>query len=232
MPKLKDHRYLSNKRIFLVYSYQALQHHFTTKRDFMAFFEAIETDEKKNLFLKTASFYLFLVKNGEWRVDVVGSNRTIDYLTDTYKYIAIFSLIESLQDKQFIDFHTFLVRRKTNVTFPINDKQDLEDWYKKYKEEYGSVHQSVNFFMSLSSSKKADLLKNLEVKSVTPTIENLSKYLYDIRSRFAHEAQLIANMSGRTTLSRGGNKIAICKLSLGKLMEFFEECLLIHFART
>jgi len=231
MPKLKDQRYLSSKTVFLEYSYQALRDRFTTKDDFMIFFEAIENDEKKNLFLRTASFYLFLVKKGDWQVDIAGSNKTIDYLTDTYKYIAVFSLIESLQDKEFTDFHTFLVSRKTNVTFPIKDKQDLEQWYRKYKQEYGSIHQSVNFFKSLTSQKKADLVKNLEVKNVTPTIENLSKYLYYVRSRFVHEAQLIANMSGGTTVSRYGKKIVVCKLSLSKLMEFFEEGLVIYFEK-
>jgi hypothetical protein len=231
MPKLRDQRYLSNKAAFLEYSYQALRNCFITKDDFMAFFKAIETDEKKNLFLRTASFYLFLVKNGDWQVDVAGSNKTIDYLTDTYKYIAVFSLIESLQDKEFIDFYAFLVRRKTNVTFPIKDKQDLEHLYRKYKQEYGSINQSINFFKSLTSQKKADLVKNLEVESVTPTIENLSKYLYDVRSRFIHEAQLVVNMSGRTTVSRYGKRIVVCKLSLNKLMEFFEEGLVTYFGK-
>jgi len=221
MPKLRDQRYLSNKAAFLEYSYQALQDRFTTKEEFITFFEAIESDEVKNLFLRTASFYLFLVKCGDWQVDIPGSNKTIDYLTDTYKYIAIFSLIESLQDKEFIDFYAFLVRRKTNVTFPIKDKKDLEYYYRKYKQEYGSIRQSVDFFNSLTSQKKADLIKLLDVKNVTPTIENLSKYLYNVRSKFVHEAQLIVNMSGRTTMSSYGKRI----------VEFFEEGLVTYFGK-
>ena len=132
MPKLKDQRYLSAKDEFIEYSYIALQDHFDTKREFLSFFDAIENDEQKNLFLKTASFYLFLVKNGDWLVDIPGSDKKVDYLTDTYKYIAIFSLIESLQEKEFIDFYSFLVRRKTKVKFPINDKRVLEQWYQEY----------------------------------------------------------------------------------------------------
>jgi hypothetical protein len=207
MTKLKDQRYLSNKAAYLEYSYQALQDRFNTKDDFIIFFDAIENDEAKNLFLKTASFYLFLVKRGDWQVAVAGSNKTIDYLTDTYKYIAIFSLIESLQNKEFIDFYTFLIRSKTNVNFPIKDKQDLKHWYRKYKEEYGSIKKSVNFFKSLTSEKKADLVKHLKVKDVPPEIEKLSKYLYDVRSKFVHEAQLIVNMSGKTTVSSYGKKL-------------------------
>ena len=230
MPRLKDQRYLSAKDKFLEYSYQALQGQFGTKEEFLSFFDAIESVEQKNLFLKTASFYLFLVKNGDWFVDIPGSDKRVDYLTDAYKYIAIFSLIESLQEKEFMDFYAFLMRRKTKVHFPINDKKELEQWYQKYKNEFGSIHQSVKFFKALSAERKANLIKNLEVKNVKPTIENLSKYLYNLRSKFVHEAELVVNMSGRTTISRYGEKIVICKLSLIKLMEFFEEGLITYFA--
>ena len=229
MPKLKDHRYLDTKDKFMEYSFQALQDQFSTKDELITFFETIENDDQKNLFLKTASFYLFLVKNGDWLVDIPGSDERVDYLTDTYKYIAIFSLIESLQEKKFMDFYSFLVRRKTNVEFPINDKKELDQWYRKYKQEFGSIRRSVQFFKSLTAQNKADLIKNLEVKNAKPTIENLSKYLYHIRSKFVHEAELIVNMSGRTTLSRYGKKIVICKLSIRKLMKFFEEGLITYF---
>lgn len=229
MPKLKDQRYLSAKDKFIEYSFQALQDQFGTEDEFLSFFEAIENDEQKNLFLKTASFYLFLVKKGDWFVNIPGSDKKIDYLTYTYKYIAIFSLIESLQEKEYMDFYSFMVRRKTNVNFPINDKKELEQWYRKYKSEFGSIHKSVQFFEALSAQRKADLIKNLEVINEKPTIENLSKYLYNLRSKFVHEAELVVNMSGRTTLSKHGEKPVICKLSLIKLMEFFEEGLITYF---
>lgn len=195
MTKLKDHRYLDTERIFLEYSFQALKDKFGTMDEFVSFFETIENDDQKNLFLKTASFYLFLVKNGDWSVDIPGSSKRVDYLSDTYKFIAIFSLIESLQEKAFIDFYSYLVRRKTKVEFPINDKKELEQLHRDYKREYGSIQQSDKFFKSLSAKRKADIIKNLEVKNAKPTIENLSKYLYNLRSKFVHEAQLVVNMS-------------------------------------
>ena len=146
-----------------------------------------------------------------------------------HKYIAIFSLLESLQDKEFMDFYSFLVRRRTNVKFPINDKKELGQWYRKYKQEFGSIRQSVQFFKTLSAQKKADLIKTIEVTNAKPTIENLSKYLYNLRSKFVHEAELIVNMSERTTISRYGKKFVICKLSLRNLMKFFEEALIVYF---
>jgi hypothetical protein len=227
MTRLKDHRYLAAKDKFLEYSFQALQDQFDTKDQFISFFENIENDDRKNLFLKTASFYLFLVKSGNWLVNVPGSDNTVDYLTDTYKYIAIFSLIESLRDKVYMDFYSFLVRHKTNVEFPINDQKELDQWYHKYKQEYGSVHQSLQFFESLSKQRKKDLRKDLKVKNAE---QNLSKHLYNLRSKFVHEAELVVNMSGRTTLNRYGKKFVTCKLSLRKLMEIFEEGLVTHFS--
>lgn len=229
MAKLRDNRYLDDQDKFLEYSFQALQDQFSTKDEFISFYETIENDAKKNLFLKIASFYLFLVKKGDWLVDISGSVEKWDYLTDTYKYIAIFSLIESLQEEEFIDFYSFLVKRKSKVLFPIKDKNELNGWYRKYKKEFGSIQQAVIFFKSLTPKRKADLIKSLKVKDAKPSIENLSKYLYALRSKFVHEAELIVNMSGRTTISKYGKNLIICKLSLRRLMTFFEEGLIIYF---
>ena len=231
MDKLTDHRYLESKDKFLGLSYLALQDQFSTKSEFVSFFQSIDSDEQKNLFLKIASFYLFLVKRGDWLVDIPEVSHRVDYLTNTYKYIAIFSLIESLQDKHFLDFYSFLVRRKADIKFPIKNKRELNHWYCKYKEEFGSIKQSICFFESLSPQRKTDLIKNLEVRDTEPTIANLSKYLYDLRSQFVHEAKLIVNMSETTTISRKGEKFVICRLSIKNVMEFFEEGLIEHFRR-
>ena len=117
------------------YSYLVLSDHFPSRDDFNVYFAAIETDERKNLFLRTASFYLFMVKRGKWEVDVPGSKKTIDYLTNTYKYVAIFSLIESLSEHRFMDFYDYLLRWKSGVAFPIR-KERLGGHYRKYKQEF------------------------------------------------------------------------------------------------
>src|SRR5712692_7596070 len=109
---MKDIHYLEGDT-FLKYAYLALGEHFSSHDDFINYFNSIKTDAMKNLFLRTASFYLFLVKRGDWVVDVPGSNKVIDYLTNTYKCVAIFSLIESLSKGKFIDFYTFLMRKKS-----------------------------------------------------------------------------------------------------------------------
>src|SRR6266850_610334 len=60
---VKDLRFLQDKT-FLDRAYHALRSHFSSREAFESYFNAIETDDRKNLFLKTASFYLFLVKGG------------------------------------------------------------------------------------------------------------------------------------------------------------------------
>lgn len=108
----KDLRYLAAKDKFLEYAFLALGHHFQSRDDFIRYFEGIRADSRKSLFLRMASFYLFLVKGGDWIVDLPDSDKVIDYLTNTFKYIAIFSLIESLSDEKYCDFYEFVVRKK------------------------------------------------------------------------------------------------------------------------
>ena len=134
---LKDRQYLNSEK-FLEYAYTALREHFSSRIDFDNYFNSITTDVQRNLFLRTASFYLFLVKRGDWKVDIPESNELIDYLTNTYKYITIFSLIESLSEEDYIDFYQFLIKKNSNISFPI-DKRELDEYYTKYKYKYGAI---------------------------------------------------------------------------------------------
>ncbi len=221
--------FLNSKKKFLEFSYTALRDQFSSMDEFISFFNSIEGDEQKDFFLKTASFYLFLVKQGDWIVDIAGSDPIVDYLTGTYKYIAIFSLIESLQQNNFIDFYTYLLRRRSNVEFPIKDKKALGSWHRKYKKEFGSTQQTIGFFNLLNKESREALIQKLEIKNTKQTIENLSKYLYELRSKFVHEVKLILNMSTGTAIGKTGKKVVVCKLSIEDLMNFFEEGLIRHF---
>jgi hypothetical protein len=216
----------------LEYAYLALKDHFSSRDAFVYYFETIKTDERKSLFLKTASFYLFLVKRGDWVVDVPDSKKVIEYLTNTYKYVAIFALIESLSKKRFIDFYVFLTRRKSRIEFPIADKNALNEHHRRYKKEFGSISRCISFFRALSLERQRDLVARLEVDGASPTIENLAKYLYDMRSKFVHEAKLVLHMSEETSVGLTGNKTVVCKLSIKDAMIFFEEGLIAHFRST
>lgn len=229
---MKDLRFLDAKETFLERAYLALKNQFSSRDAFFTYFNAIEDDEQKNLFLRTASFYLFLVKGGDWVVDVPDSDKVIDYFTNTYKYVAIFSLIESLSEEQFIDFYQFLTRRKSQVEFPIADRPTLDEHYDRYKQEFGSIRRCICFFRALSPERQFELLSRFEVKGSEPTIENLAKYLYEMRSKFVHEAVLVLHMSDGISIGMQGDKIVVCNLSIKDAMLFFEEGLIEHFRGT
>jgi len=229
---MKDLRFLDAKDTFLERAYLALKNQFPSRGAFDAYFNAIKNDEQKNLFLKTASFYLFLVKCGDWVVNAPNSDKVIDYFTNTYKYVAIFSLIESLSEEQFIDFYQFLTRLKSRVEFPIVDRATLDQHYEKYKQEFGSIRRCISFFKALSPERQRELLSRFEVKGSEPTIENLAKYLYEMRSKFVHEARLVLHMADGMSIGMQGGKIIICSLSIKDAMQFFEEGLIEHFRGT
>lgn len=224
---MEDLRYLQAKGKFLEYAYRALTERFPSRTGFDKYFNAIQTDKQKNLFLGTAAFYLFLVKKGDWVLDIPNSNKPVDYFTNTYKYIAVFSLIESLSEKEFIDFYSFLVMRKSRIKFPIQSEQELKTYYETYKADYGALRRCISFFKALSPERQKILISKLQVKDTAPSIENLAKFLYELRSKFVHETKLILEMSADTVISRQGG--VVCSLSIQDAMEFFEEGLIAHF---
>jgi len=226
---MTDLRFLDAKDTFSERAYLALKNQFPSGDAFDAYFNGIKDDEQKNLFLKTATFYLLLVKCGDWVVTVPNSDKVIDYLTNTYKYVAIFSLIESLSREQFVDFYQFLIRLKSRVEFPIADRATLYEHYEKYKQEFGSIRRCVSFFKALSPQRQRELLSRFEVKGSDPTIENLAKYLYEMRSKFVHEAALVLHMSDGMSIGMQNGKIIVCSLSINDTMQFFEEGLVEHF---
>ena len=76
-------------------------------------------------------------------LDFPKSDKVIDYLTDTYKYISIFSLIESLSEENFLEFYQFLVQRRSKIGFPIASRTEAEKHYRKYKDEFGSIRRCI-----------------------------------------------------------------------------------------
>jgi len=226
----KDLRYLEpkNRDKFIKYAFLALESHFSSYDDLILFFNKIKTKERKSLFLRTAMFYLFLVKQGDWTVEIPDSNKIIEDLTNTYKYIGIFSLIESLSKEKHMDFHQFIVSHKSKVKFPI-DRVMLDKIYENYKNEFGSVKRCISFFKALRTDRQKDLVSRFNVSESTASIENLAKYLYELRSNFIHEAELVHHMSDVTSFSVVKGHSVICSLSITDAMLFFEEGLIEYF---
>lgn len=232
--KTEDIRYLRYEEVYLEYAYQALRDRFVSKQDFLLFFNSIASDEDKDHFLRISSFYLFLVKEGDFFISIPNVKRRIDYITDSYKYIAIFSLIEALYTRDdYIDFYTFLTRKKSSAKYPINTRDELESLFKQYNADYGAIQKAIRFFKSLDSQWQNLLTKKLIIKGsqkpIREPIEFLSKYLYELRSKFIHKAEFVLILGQRPVTSKGKGKIVISELTLQDIMLFFEHGLIKHF---
>lgn len=255
MVQVTNHRFLNEKDRFANYAFDVLKAYFDSRQEFDEFFEDIATDEDKDKFLRITSFYKFLVKDGSYYIANKKSNKKkIDYIDDTFKYVALYSFIEALYAKDtYVEFYEWLCRNKDNSIFPIESVDDLKKLYNAYKKEHGSIRKAVSFFESLDSECKKILKTQFEVISKSAvdkpqnnvkssvddgdsacantaiTVLDLAKKLYEIRSRFVHEAKLVTMFSGRTTLSKSRDNIFVCCLSLDDLKMFFEHGLLIFF---
>lgn len=98
-------RYVADENTYKEDAYLALTSRFGSRDDFEQFYMSLGDSITKDEFLRAAAFYLFFVKRGDWHVSIERSNPVIDYITNSLMLIAIFSLIESLSNKQYIDFY-------------------------------------------------------------------------------------------------------------------------------
>lgn len=224
---MKDFRYLNSKERFIDYAFDVFKKYFTDKKDLISFFDSISDDEDKNEFLRIAGFYKFLVKDGKFKYEAPQIPEYIEYIDTTYKFVALFSLIEALYSKDtFLDFYTFLTRKK--VGFPIKNKEELGSIYERYKKEWGSIQKAVKFFSLLDNEHKDIIVSKLKVEGRDKSILYLAKLLYRIRSEFVHQARLITEFSGVTTLGRRGKRL-MTDLSIEDMQAVFEYGLLRHF---
>jgi hypothetical protein len=222
---MSELKYLRRKGTLFKYCYLAFQDHFENEEELTDWYERIESNEKKNAFLRAASYYLALVKNGDRHVNISGSDPVVEYFTNTYKYVAIFSLIESLSNLRHIDFYEYLRKKETGTKFPIST-EELEKKYRVYKQDYGAIRRCIGLFKNLSRERQQLLVSKLKVKNTAASIENFAKYLYRLRSKFVHEADLIHEVSKNTWMGFEGKNLVVCSLSITDAMQFFEEDLL------
>jgi hypothetical protein len=225
-------RYIANECTFKHYAYTALHSRFGDYAQFEKFYSSLGSDSKKDEFLRVASFYLFLVKQGEWHVNVEGSDPVVGYLSDSFKLVALFSLIESLSEKKNQDFYGWLSTEAPKGTFPIADKHKLETLYQNYKSDYGSIRRCVSFFERLPSPQKVALCHAIKIKGEPyDSIKKVALFLYDLRSKFVHEGRLVLQLNGENVLSMKDKKMVQTKLSLDILLDAFEEGVRLYFDR-
>jgi len=225
-----DGRYIANETTYKEDAFMALESCFPNRTSFDGFYEALVTPERKDEFLRVTNLYLFLVKNGDWHISVKGYDPIIDYLTNSYKLVALFSLIESLTELKYQNFYQWLLSQNQSMIFPISGKSDLRRLDEEYKKSFGSIRRCVNFFERLPNQEKEKLCHSIQIDGKPiATIKKLAQFLYDLRSDFVHEAQLVLHVSDSTTYHLEEKGLTRSNLSLSILLKAFEEGVLSYF---
>lgn len=189
-------RYVGNEDRYKVDAYAVLRSHFSNRRKFEEFYAAVP-DNKRNEFLRACATYRYLAKHGDWKIRVRGFNPVIGYLTNSYKLVAIFSIIESLSDLDHLDFYQWLTAKTRKATFPIQDRKTLETLYREYKSSYGATRRCIQFFLRLPVEEQRSLCGSITVeRKPTTEIKKLAEFLYNLRSGFVHKAEFAHEVGG------------------------------------
>jgi len=229
---VSDGRYVADEPAFKRYAYTALMSRFPDRTAFERFYGSLTDSSIKDEFLRVTSFYLFLVKQGEWHVTVDGSAPVVDYLSNSFKVVALFALIESLSDQQHQDFYDWLCEKDAQSVFPIPDATALARLNEEYKASFGSIRRCVAFFSRLPSERQQALCKAFSVDGKPlASIKKVAEFLYDLRSKFVHEARLVLQLGDFLALSMKGQRVVETQLSVDTLLDTFEEGVLAHFSR-
>ena len=227
-----DRRYIQDEARFLQYATESLCQRFVSLHDFCQFYSSLPDDEAKNAFLRVASFYMFLVKDGDWVNKRHGKESVTDYLTNSYKFVGIFSLIESLADAEHQDFYKWLISsQKENDAFPIESSNALKSLFDKYNQAHGATNHCVAFFERLSPEGQKALMQAIRIRSKpVSSIKRAVQVLYGLRSRFVHDANLLVELHSRPMASMLNGKAHLFDLRFSEFAELFEEALIMHFA--
>jgi hypothetical protein len=230
---VQNGRYIADEPAFVRYAYTALVSRFPDRAAFDRFYESLADSAVKDEFLRITSFYLFLVKQGEWRVAVEGSASVVDYLSNSFKIVALFALIESMSDQEHQDLYDWLREQDAETTFPILDAAALARLNEQYKASYGSIRRCIAFFSRLPATRREALCNAIRVDDKPlASIKKVAEHLYDLRSKFVHEARLVLQLSDSLSLSMRRQQVVETYLSMDVLLDTFEEGVLAYFKRA
>jgi hypothetical protein len=224
---VKDLRYLRERDWFSNFAFQVFCEYFPDRSAFDTFVDAIAADEGKSRFLKVASFYKFLVKDG--RFSVAGAEEA-KYFDETYRFLAICALIEWVEPRVRVKgFYSWV--SKSPAAFPIQGPQELKALHQQYKHQSRLVTKMVSFFRRLDGPTKRELESSIKIQGQPMPIDEVARTLYGLRSAFMHDARLIVELSGVKTLSARHSGRAIT-LPLERLERIFERGVLLRFRYT
>lgn len=225
-------KYFKESEAYLKHVVSVWGKYFAAQKDLNVFFDKIGTDEEKDLFLRVGSFYRFLVVEGKYQFSKSIWNSGMSYIDDSYKYIAIFSLIEALDSPSaYIDFYQWLHRNKKDINLDLETPflSKIDDAYKKYKSEYGAINAAIHFFSRLDKEDQQFIQNSLQIKGKQSSLKQLSQFLYDIRSQFVHQANLVLNFGDVISVGRQKKKIIVVNMSIKDMCWLFEHGFLKKF---
>ena len=224
-------RNLGREAIFRPYAESVFVAKLGGQEEFDSFYGQL-TDDEKDIFLGAAAKYVFLVRDGDWHVTRDDCNPVIDYLTNSFKLVSLFSLIESLSPEKHEDFYEWL-RRQDDATLPISDKAALKLLYEQYKQTYGSIRRCVRFFERMPAERQAELRSGFKVRGQpTSEIKAVAEFLYNLRSKFVHEGEFVLDIASMPVISRHKNADTLTEISIPCLLRAFEDGLLAYFRRA
>lgn len=224
---MSDSRFLDQKEVTLGYALEALGSQFRDAAEIEAYLAALANDAARNEFLRLSSFYLFLVKTGEWVNERDGARDSVGYLTETYRTVALFGLIEAAGGEAFQDFNRWLLKRGE---FPVTDAKHLRALHEEYLDSYGSIRRCLRFFRALTAATQQRLCAGVELDGEpVQKIETLARFLYTLRSKFVHESRPVLEMNDGLMISTIDESIAKVRVSIDDLMAAFEEGLVATF---
>ena len=221
-------RYLRNEDAYKVDAYAVLKTHFEGRREFNRYYVTIPK-LKLNDFLRVCASYRYLAKHGDWKIKVRGYNSVIDYLTNSYKLVSIFSLIESLSELGHLDFYQWITAKSRKQTFPVQTRKELDALYREYKADYGATRRCIAFFSNIPLDEQRRLCGSISVdKKPTTEIKKLAEFLYNLRSAFVHKAEFAHELSGPIfVITKAGHVES--KLTVAGIFRAFELGVIEHF---
>jgi hypothetical protein len=231
MPK-DDYRYLENEAYYLDQVADVWIAHVASRSELSTFYDSLPSDEEKNLFLRVGAFYRYLVKEGSFLFEVNEWNRGMSFIDDTYKYIALFALIEALEvPSKHLDFYQWLQREAPMHAMAPDSPlvKTLEPLYREYKAEYGSIHAAVTFFSRLDTRDQNFIQDRFTIQEKEASLKKLAQKLYDIRSEFVHKAQFVLWFGQGTTGGYDHDDVLTSSLSMDDLCTLFEHGFLKRF---
>jgi|AntAceMinimDraft_18_1070375.scaffolds.fasta_scaffold19283_5 hypothetical protein len=176
-------RYLKNKEKILPEAEKMFSRHFAEKSEFKKFFEDL-SNKNKNKFLKISFFYY----HHWWKLE-----ESFKKDIDDFSLIIFTSIIESaMSDVKYKDFYSWYISECKNK------KNNVENLWREYNEEYGSTKKIIYFFEKYLSKDDQSSLengfkkRNSGEKKFSPcSLKDIAKILYKLRSKFVHDAEYI-----------------------------------------